>query len=196
MHFVGSPSPSSRLVLILQCWRCRPGCHSGLIPPSQFFLRQLPSSLPSSHFHPVFSPSISKDGGSAKLLTHRSISQDSSNWDEESNVDLLPRSSHSADSTTNSATLAELEALLYTGEEYDIDLGDRWAKKYLITRLVWTFWYLCTSAMVFKGFVLGLVFVTMHYSGSRIFNRATLIAVQAMRFDGFIVWNYWLVFLS
>ncbi len=91
-----------------------------------------------------------------------------SSLDEESNVDLVSRRSfnHAGDSQTSS-TNAELEALLVSTDYTLNDLvGDSWAKKYLVTRLLWTFWYSCTTEGVMKGFFLGFVFVTMHYSGS------------------------------
>jgi hypothetical protein len=66
----------------------------------------------------------------------------------------------------SSSTRAELEALLAEPEDYADALGDSWAKKYLVTRLLWTAWYSLTVENIVRAFALGLVFVTMHYSGS------------------------------
>lgn len=99
-----------------------------------------------------------------------SSSEDDQSNDSESSIDYFSRNprhrifSPSGDSQTSS-TYTELEALLNAMDETDV-LGDSWAKNYLVTRLLWTFWYSCTAELVMKGFFLGLVFVTMHYSGS------------------------------
>lgn len=122
-----------------------------------------------------------------------------SSFDDESSVDGLSRSSfsHSGESSQMSSTRAELEALLGDSEDPTDVLGDLWAKDYLVTKLLWTFWYSCTWIGIAKGMVLGSVFVTMHYTGSRNLTMSRmLMKVAAMRFDGYIVWNYWLVLLS
>jgi hypothetical protein len=118
--------------------------------------------------------------------------------DDRGSVDLTShQNSYSQGGESHSSsTRAELEALLSGPEDYVDILGDSWAKNYLVTRLLWTAWYSLTLENVIKGFFLGLVFVTMHYSGSISSLRELLIEVHAMRFDGFIVWNGWLVFLS
>lgn len=66
----------------------------------------------------------------------------------------------------SSSTRAELEALLAEPEDYTNALGESWENMYLVTRLLWTAWYSLTLENIVKGFSLGLVFVTMHYSGS------------------------------
>jgi NO-binding membrane sensor protein with MHYT domain len=122
-----------------------------------------------------------------------------SSFDDESSVDSFSRSSfsHSGESSQMSSTRAELEALLGDSDDPTDVLGDSWAKDYLVTKLLWTFWYSCTWIGVAKGMVLGSVFVTMHYTGSTNPTMSRmLMEVAAMRFDGFIVWNYWLVLLS
>jgi hypothetical protein len=88
-------------------------------------------------------------------------------FDEDSAADLLTRSSFSGFTESNSSSaLAEVEALLYSPEDEPHLLSESWAKEYLVTRLLWTFWYSCTPDRVVRGFGLGLVFITMHYTGS------------------------------
>jgi hypothetical protein len=99
---------------------------------------------------------------------HNSTPDTESPYDDDiGSVDFLTRSSFSqAGESHTSSTRAELEALL-SGSDDSIDLlGDSWAKDYLVTRLLWTAWYSCTIENVIRGFCLGLVFITMHYSGS------------------------------
>ena len=93
--------------------------------------------------------------------------ENDSYMDDESSVDLMSRrsSSHNGESQ-GSSTRAELEALLLGSDDQADLLGDSWAKKYLATRLIWTFWYSCTTEGFIKGFCLGAVFITMHYTGS------------------------------
>jgi hypothetical protein len=86
--------------------------------------------------------------------------------EDDSAADPQSRTSLTLDESQTSSTRAELEALLGGLNESNDILGDSWAKKYLITRLLWTFWYSCTLDRVTKGFFLGTVFVAMHYSGS------------------------------
>jgi hypothetical protein len=96
-----------------------------------------------------------------------SSSGDESTYEEESHMSRSSYS-HISESPGSSSTNAELEALLHGPEDHNVldSLGDHWAKKYLVTRVLWTFWYSCTIEGVAKGFCLGLVFITMHYSGS------------------------------
>lgn len=106
------------------------------------------------------------------LPLHVSSPDTESPYDEDiGSVDLLTRSSFSqAGESHTSSTRAELEALL-SGPDDSIDLlGDSWAKDYLVTRLLCTAWYSCTLENVIRGFCLGLVFITMHYSGSMALN--------------------------
>jgi hypothetical protein len=122
-----------------------------------------------------------------------------SSFDDESSVDGLSRSSfsHSGESSQMSSTRAELEALLGDSKDPTDILGDSRAKDYLVTKLLWTFWFSCTWVGVAKGMVLGSVFVTMHYTGSTNLSISRmLMKVAAMRFNGYIDWNYWLVLLS
>ena len=90
--------------------------------------------------------------------------------DDDSSVDIMSRmsSSHTGESQSSS-TRAELEALLLGSDDQVDLLGDSWAKRYLATRLIWTFWYSCTTEGIIKGFCLGAVFITMHYTGSKCF---------------------------
>lgn len=102
------------------------------------------------------------------LPLHSSSPDTESPYDEDMNsVDLLTRSSFSqAGESQSSGTRAELEALLAAADDPTDLLGDSWAKDYLVTRLLWTAWFSCTLENLLKGFCLGLVFITMHYSGS------------------------------
>lgn len=102
------------------------------------------------------------------LPLHASSPDTESPYDEElTSVDLLTRSSFSqAGESHSSSTHAELEALLAGADDPTDLLGDSWAKDYLVTRLLWTAWFSCTLENLIKGFFLGLVFITMHYSGS------------------------------
>jgi hypothetical protein len=88
--------------------------------------------------------------------------------DDRGSVDLMShQNSYSQGGESHSSsTRAELEALLAEPDDYADILSDSWAKNYLVTRLLWTAWFSLTLEKVIKGFVLGLVFVTMHYSGS------------------------------
>jgi hypothetical protein len=95
---------------------------------------------------------------------------DLSPWDDGGSGDPFNRSSHSQTGESySSSARAELEALLSDQEEFSEIPVDSWAGKYLVTRLLWRFWHSCTVEGVIKGFFLGLVFVTMHYSGSMMF---------------------------
>jgi len=87
-------------------------------------------------------------------------------YDDESIVDMFARSSFSDTGEFNTSSAeAELEALLSRPQEQDL-LEDSWANNHLVTRVLWTFWYSCTLDRVLRGFGLGLVFITMHYTGS------------------------------
>jgi hypothetical protein len=98
------------------------------------------------------------------------VSSPDSEWafeDDSTTADLVTRSSFSGASESNtSSTHAELEALLSGPDDEPDYLGDSWAKDHLVTRVLWTFWYSCTVEHVARGFGLGLVFITMHYTGS------------------------------
>ena len=100
--------------------------------------------------------------------------------DDESSVDLMSRrsSSHTGESQASS-TRAELEALLVGSEDQPDLLGDSWAKNYMATKLIWTFWYSCTMEGFVKGFCLGAVFITMHYTGSKYSSESRLILYSA-----------------
>lgn len=103
------------------------------------------------------------------LPLHVSSPDTESPYDEDMmSVDLLTRSSFSqAGESHNSSSRAELEALLSGPDDPTADLlADSWAKDYLIPRLLLTAWFSCTLENLIKGFFLGLVFITMHYSGS------------------------------
>jgi hypothetical protein len=88
--------------------------------------------------------------------------------DDRGSVDIIShQNSYSQGAESHSSsTRAELEALLAEPEDYADLLGDSWAKNYLVTRLLWAAWYSLTLENMTKGFFLGLVFITMHYSGS------------------------------
>jgi len=110
------------------------------------------------------------------FLPLNSSSEDDSYIDDESSVDLMSRrsSTHTGESQSSS-TRAELEALLLGSEDQPDLLGDSWAKKYIATKLLWTFWYSCTTEGFVKGFCLGAVFITMHYTGSKYSSESGLI---------------------